>query len=266
MARPKPKHHHRAVFFPDKQELSGPNADGRGLGYVQAWHRTSWEASPFCIPNEYICGEIGRFLRLPIPPFSITYGVDDKYFFTSLNFNFDREEQLPPIEPDVTWNRLQSLCTGVLLFDILIANSDRHDANLAADSVGSPNAISVFDHDQALFGGGFPLKGIDRLNALTGRLGISNGEVTQGNRHCLLDVANSSESFGEWFKRIESIPDWFIDEVCSEAGQYGLSADEVETVQMFLKHRRNSIEQIIKDSAKQFTLITSWPWDGGLFK
>ena len=27
--------------------------------------------APYCIPNELICGELGRFLRLPAPPLGV---------------------------------------------------------------------------------------------------------------------------------------------------------------------------------------------------
>jgi hypothetical protein len=66
------KHHYRAVFYPDQLGIAAPGPDGRGLGYTQAWHRTNWSASPYCIVNEMIAAEIGYFLRLPIPPFAVT--------------------------------------------------------------------------------------------------------------------------------------------------------------------------------------------------
>lgn len=71
------KYFYRAFWKPDQLELlgtldAGLSADGRGLGYAQAWHRGKSERSPYAVPNEYICGELGRFLRLPVPPFAIT--------------------------------------------------------------------------------------------------------------------------------------------------------------------------------------------------
>ncbi|MGH7136016.1 MAG: hypothetical protein ACREHD_09765, partial [Pirellulales bacterium] len=68
--------------------------------------------------------------------------------FSSLDFNFNREK-LPPVVPDICVQRLLRDCTGVLLFDIWIANEDRHDANLLVDKVGAPGEMMVFDHDQA---------------------------------------------------------------------------------------------------------------------
>ena len=134
--------------------------------------------------------------------------------FGSLDFNFDRD-QLPPILPEPCWQHLPFECTGVLFFDILIANADRHDENLLVDNGLKPKRMIVFDHDQSLFGGGGSLRGQERLDAIMTRLGVSGGPVTSGNRHCLLDGANTREYFGEWLKRIGSLPDWFIEDVCT---------------------------------------------------
>ena len=175
MANPRPKHHFRALFF------SSPDACGRAHGSTQAWHKTAWSGSPYCIPNELISAQIGQFLKLPIPPFAITYSEDNDYYFSSLDFNFDRD-QLPPVEPDLCWEHLPRLCSGVMLFDILIANEDRHDENLVIDNVIKPSFMRVFDHDQALFGGGGNLAGTNRLTQLHDRLGVSGGVITGGNR------------------------------------------------------------------------------------
>lgn len=266
MAKPRSAHHLRAVFYPNSTAAGadGPDADGRGLGYTQAWHRTNYESSPFCVPNELVCAEIGAFLRLPIPAFAVTYAADSRYFFSSLDFNFDKDD-LPPIEADRAWAKLPDLCTGITLFDILIANSDRHDENLVVDQVMDPKAMRVFDHDQALFGGGLPLKGLERLNQLTSRLGISNGGVTGGNRHCLIDHIATTEHFGKWLTRIDSLPDWFVDDVFARAGDYGLSADERTAGRNFIKTRRNSLRDIIQAHSGEFTAVTEWPSDGRLF-
>ena len=48
--------------------------------------------------------------------------------------------------------RLPDVCTGIVLFDVLIANCDRHDDNLVVDNDIAPREIYVYDHDIALFG------------------------------------------------------------------------------------------------------------------
>ncbi len=266
MARP--KHHHRAVFFPNAAAAGaeGPDAYGQGLGSTQAWHKTNREHNPYCVTNELISAEIGSFLRLPIPPFAITYGADGTCFFSSLYFNFDRE-QLPPVDPEQAWAHLPELCAGVVVFDILIGNCDRHDENLVVDQVTGPRTMQVFDHDQALLGGGDPaLRGRDRLTALQNGMGISGGDLTKGNRHCLLDVIDSADHFDEWFRRIDALPDFLIEDSCRKARDYGLSAAEEKATREFLTWRRRQIRQIVSDHAAEFTGIKSWPSDGRLFR
>lgn len=259
------KHLIRAVFRVENGN-AGPNGVGMGFGHVEAWHKSNWESSPYCTVNEFISAEIGRFLRLPIPPFGLTCGVDGRYFFSSLNFNFGQKEQLPPILPDQTWECLPDTCTGILLFDILIANNDRHDENLVVDRVSKPTDISVFDHDQALFGGGGDLRGVNRLEQLKDHLGISGGKLSQGNRHCLLDVFDNSGFVEKWLERIESIPEWFIYDICKSCKEIGLTTSDVGTVADFLFYRSRNLQKIITINSEEFSLVKTWPWKGSLFQ
>ncbi|GAB5444845.1 MAG: hypothetical protein Fues2KO_51940 [Fuerstiella sp.] len=262
-----PKYHMLALHA-----VSGPGVDealdkeGQFLGHLGAWHKSAWAGSKYCVPNEYIAAELGRFLRLPIPGFTIAYLPTGDYVFSSLHFNFNRSEQLPPIDASATWGELPILSTGIVLFDVLIANADRHVKNLVADDPSKPRMVEVFDHDQSLFGGYDTLRGSDRLSALMNRLGISAGPVTKGNKHCFIDVMDASLFVDQWLGRIKSIPDWFIKDVCEKAGGYGLTRTEVYDVIEFLRHRRDSMESILEDGLDEFPCLDSWPWSGGLFK
>lgn len=263
----KPSYLYRAVFTKGKDQIdpsviAGPDGEGKGFGYTFALHKTKWSGSPYCLPNELISAEIGRFLRLPIPPCGITTGEGGLVLFSSLDFNFDKL-QLPQIVPDLCWAALPVLCTGIVLFDILIANSDRHDENLVVDNMANPTAIRVFDHDQALFGGNsIAVAGIERLKLLTNRLGITAGTVSRGNPHCLLSEVDTDEHFEGWIHRIDAIPDWLISDVCSEARGLGLSKEESTEAKIFLVSRRNTFREIIKLNHKSFTGIANWTSQG----
>jgi hypothetical protein len=260
---PRKKYHLRTLFHDGRD--GKVDCFGRAFGYVEAWHKRPHDASPYCIANEFICGEIGRFLQLPIPAFGITVSSESEYFFTSLNFNFGRTEEIPPIQPDLTWEHLPRLCTGVLLFDILVANCDRHDKNLAVDSVMEPKSLLVFDHDQALFGGGDPnLRGNPRLDAVENRLAVSNGTVTGGNRHCLLDQMNTALHVDEWLSRIHSLPEWLLNTICDTARTYGLSSDESKRAASFLNHRKLNIDLLLKSCYSEFSNVSDWSWKGAL--
>ncbi len=254
MSLPRPKHRYKAIFEPDHQGIKGPDEDGRGFGYTLALHKTRSDSSPYCLVNEYVASTIGQFLRLPIPPFSITYGEHGGVFFSTLDFNFDRE-QLPAIFPDLCWQYLPSICTGILLFDILIANSDRHVENLVVDNQRTPTQLRVFDHNQALLGGGNPsLCGVDLLEKLElTRLGITGGHVTKGCRHCLLDVVDTRQYFDEWIDRIDSLPRWFIRDVCQSARGLGVEHDILNRIADFLISRRNNFDGLIRQNLNEFS-------------
>jgi hypothetical protein len=252
MAKPKrPKYR---VVYQEEEQVVG-RGDGR-YGTVQTFLKACSNTSPYCVPNELICGEIGRFLRLPIPPLGIVDSTvgHPRHLFASLRF---AEEVRPGVNPERCVASLPSLCAGVLAFDILIANEDRHDENLAVDSMSKPKTLYVFDHDVALFGwdkGG----GKQRLTRLFTRLGVSGGTQTKGNRHCFLDLINSAEHLLHWVERIRTIPTWFIAEICREAVGLGIDTGEADAAIEFLKYRRNSMDTIIQKQRAQFKAIHDW--------
>lgn len=260
MAAPQPQYYYRAFFRPDGIDVFDGfdrklDDVGRGLGYAMAWHRGNWSESPFAIWNELICGEIGRFLRLPVPPFAMTQfdkEIGRGRLFSSLDFACTRAK-LPRVIPDLCVAQLEYLCAGVLAFDILIANEDRHDRNLVVDQVMQPRQMHVFDHDQALFGGCL-VRGKERLIELRDRLGITGGTITGGNRHVFIDLIKSYASLKAWCERIRAIPNWFIDSVCNEARSQGLVKDLANRAAYFLKHRRDRIYDLIESHKEEFAI------------
>ncbi len=216
--------------------------------------------APYCIPNELICGELGRFLRLPVPPVGIVSQTTGTPLFASLNFNLTGNS-LPPVNVGQCMRQLPRLSAGLLLFDIWVANCDRHPENFSVDFLASPPQMNVFDHSHALFGYA-PGAGERRLKALLDRLGISwttNNAVDSGqHRHCLLDVVNSDNEFGFWTRRIRAMPDFYIEEICRDAQPYGLTARESEEAAHFLKTRRDNLQTIIRSHQAEFTAINTW--------
>ena len=89
--------------------------------------------APYCIPNEWIAVEIGRFLGLRFrPPGSCTAAGEPVDWFASLDFNLTERRFLPSIRSAVPPS-FPALSTGLLLFDILVANCDRHRQNFSVD-------------------------------------------------------------------------------------------------------------------------------------
>ena len=59
-------------------------------------------------------------------------------------------------------------------------------------------------------------------------------------------------------KRIESTPNFYIEEVCRDALPYGMSAAEGDAAAGFLKGRRDNIRKLVNDNRAEFTAITQW--------
>lgn len=212
------------------------------------------KALKYCIPNEIICAEIGRFLGLPVPPCGLVYvpGHDPEHWFASLNFNLTATD-LPPIDPINCVKELPSLSTGVVLFDVLIGNNDRHRANLHLDTSQKPPRLTVFDHSHALFG---PTNGAGehRLAGLVGQFGIG--------AHCLLNHIPTDAHLSEWCGRIKGLPNYLIEGVCESTVPLGMiTAAEAAAANKFLIERKANIETIIKANKIQFRGIAQW----GLF-
>lgn len=219
--------------------------------------RENSDVSPYLIPNEWICANIGMFLRLPIPPFALMReGPGHKGMFASLKFGAG---DVPPndADPSICVTKMPDLCSGVLLFDILIANADRHRGNIKVDDPLNPKELDVFDHDRALFGVE-PNQGSQRLDRLTDRLGVSAGTQTGETRHCFLDELRTNKYFHKWLQRIATLPDWFLDDICRDIVGLGATREEADSALMFLKHRKRQLARIVQRHREKFTSITPW--------
>jgi hypothetical protein len=237
-----------------------------GSGVSQAW----WAAvsavvktntptdAPYCVPNELICGHLGRFLGLPIPPCGLLSRRDNptQPYFGTLNFNLDGDS-LPPVDPAECASLLPDLSAGVLVFDIWVANGDRHEANLALDISSSPPQLSVFDHSHALFGRHLG-QVQPRFDTLRDVLGIADGTDPTGNRHCLLDAVTTDVHFPKWLDRIRLVPEYVIDDACRSAIGSGIKPDEAWAGVQFLKYRQARLRDIITSHRDRFTAIRGW--------
>jgi hypothetical protein len=250
-----PRGKYRIITFTHQ---TGIGVAGSWLAWISAVAKCNGPNAPYCVPNELICAEIGRFLCLPVPPEGIIHApnVTPQDWFASLDFNLTGNA-LPPVDTAACIAHLPDLSTGLLLFDILIANCDRHRSNFAVDLLAQPAQMNVFDHSHALFGFAAG-QGQQRLQDLRDRLAVSGGSHTHGNRHCLLDVINTDQHFGKWLDRIRQLPDFLIEEVCQDAVGLGITNVEALSATDFLKHRRDHLPQIIQASRPEFQAIVQW--------
>jgi hypothetical protein len=211
----------------------------------------------YLIANEWISASIANFLGLPVPPFGLMRLNDPRTaMFASVSF----ETRIPTehSEPTILWKKHPELCTGILAFDILVGNCDRHTGNIKVNSKANPTRVHLFDHDRTLFYV-YPGKGIKRLHDLADRIGVSEGSVSHGNRHCLIDVINSADHFRFWLDRIDAMPRTFTETICWKVWGTGTTKAEIEAVVNFLDDRRRRLDELIFTHKAEFTGIKTWP-------
>ncbi len=248
-----------SLWFPYRSRRPNENSSGVNESWIircEAIGKSNQQDHPYLIANEFISARIAQYLGLPIPPFSVLRKKTRK---TAMFASYSYESDTSPsdVRPDVCINKLPSLCAGVLVFDILIGNCDRHRGNLKVDSPANPTRMYLIDHDLALFNR-VPSNGIARLNSIEGRLGISGGSVSGGNRHVFLDQRMQSGSLKDWCTRIEKIPDWFIQESCEYAKGLGPKKSELSHLEKFLLERRRTIATIVFENKSELVNITDW--------
>ncbi len=193
---------------------------------------------PNIVINELLCNLFARALFLPCPPGALLDNAGENYF-CSLNFNL-AGQALPPSPIPLVLSKCQPLCWGVLLFDALVMNTDRHGRNLAFDRTSE--RIQIFDHSRAFL----PLKAtIDTaIKDNAGKLGFSG--------HCLKQEISSMDGFDFWVARIKSMPDYIVEESVNEICEIGFPNDKKSVTIDFLKSRRNGIDSLIKNNIAEF--------------
>ena len=211
-------------------------------------------AGGYIAANEIICGEIARFLGLPVPAFGLAHpGVRGQpVFFCSVDFNFSGQH-LPPINPAAVAAALPTYTAGIVVFDSLVANTDRHAANIAFDSrLGAQPALVIYDHSHALLG---PAAGAGtlRLRNLRDRLALNLDGQSGGNRHCLADHLHDAALLGDWCDRAATIPRWWISNLVHSVP--GLTAIEADEAVDFLAHRSQNLRAIFRANLNQFPAI-----------
>ena len=223
-----------------REERKVIGTSGQQLVQIPAREKTNSQISPYCVPNEYICAEIGRYLRLPIVPGSITEerGNIPKYWYTVLDFG--EEQPLSVANPKECIDSLPELCAGIVLFDILIANGDRTVNNLFFNKNFDPPELRLFDHEAALLGATDKQAEGRLTGSLVKDLGIPD--------HCLAPLVPVQDLTGcRWMKRIADLPDYLIEETCQDAAQYGMTPEETKTVITFLLERRHNLQHLVNE-------------------
>jgi hypothetical protein len=224
-----------------------------GLGVTQSKHlhlaaigKKNDANNPYYIINEVVAAEIGRRLRIPVPPSCVVQDEEGNPFFASLNFNLTGDT-LPPIIPATFRDTFPGKCAEIVVFDSYIANPDRHPGNLSAD-YAAPARFNIFDHSHALLGSG--PAGVARLPGLVDDLGIGG--------HCLKDVISDDRQFGSMLERVEALEEYFIRDVIGDVSEYGLNQAEGDQLIAFLLARRGRVRGLMSANKASFPGIQQW--------
>lgn len=191
---------------------------------------------PYIVANELICNGIARALMLPCPPGALMQQSADVYFFT-LDFNV-AGQALPPIDASALVAAHPRLAWGVIAFDALVMNGDRHTKNIAHDL--TTGEVQIFDHSHALL----TPSGDIQQNMAARQNSLSIGG------HCLAKEINTLDGMDYWIERIKQIPDYVIDELITSACKCGIPQSEHNYLTTFIKERRNNMEQLLTQNIK----------------
>lgn len=247
---------HQVKWFNYLRRIKAPT-----VGVNPAWwlhHRSlarNTEKNKYLFANEWIAANLGWFLRLPIPPFALME-KSGRRFFASLDYG-SKEVAPSDMQPERLCECLPDEAAAIVMFDVLIANWDRHEGNLKVDDRDQPTRVEVFDHDCSLFGSQAG-RGCERLQSVTGKLGLTFGVAGTRNVHKLARFIRSSVLFEKWVGRIQSIPNAFIESVCEQAGNAGLTAEEVEVGARFLIYRKDDLRDIVAGNKPFFPKVKDW--------
>jgi hypothetical protein len=253
-----------APFYPYKTrrkyaESEGINADHSWVVRCQAFGKGASDVSPYLIANEWIASNIAQFLRLPIPPFSLQRKKTRSTVMFS-SYSFEGDSKPANSDPAVLYKKFPEICAGVVVFDILVANFDRHHRNIKVDNAANPTTLYIIDHERSLFHL-YPGRGIKQLKAVANRLGITDGTDSRNEWHCLIELLESADDISTWIGKVASLPNWFIETICNDVWKVSITAAERNAVIEWLKGRRDSLGPLILSHKDRFTSIDpkSWP-------
>lgn len=243
--------------FRSEGRAGGVNDEQTWSVRTEAVGKSQWNESPYLLANEWISANLAQFLRLPVPPFAIA-GKKSPKTRMFISYSYDGDTKPDDVDPEVFYQRFPFESTGIVMFDVLVANCDRHGGNLKVDNPSKPKAFYLIDHERALFYI-YEKEGLKRLNSRVDRLGIADGQQSDDEWHCLVELIDNVDHIETWLDRIQSIPDWFIDDICNDVWKMPITKPECDGVKAFLKGRRDNFHKLILDHKDRFLNVKDWP-------
>ncbi len=220
--------------------------------HLDGFAKLNTTQDPCCVANEYICGRLGQLMGLPIPPGAILKGPPGSGVLAWVTLTFAPGGiRLPPIDPAAVAAALPELAAEVIVFDVLIANTDRHAGNLAY--MPAEARLEVFDHSHALLGAG-PACGVAQYRAHRGAF------ATGG--HCLIPHIGDPDAIDRAAQlAMTAIRDGAVARICQEAALLGLlSTMDATVLKELIIERRGALMTLVRDNRALFTSIDPMAW------
>jgi len=189
----------------------------------------------YVVANEFICARVGLALGLPVPPGVIAQTTDGKAAYVSLRFG-KLTERPPHVMPADLVADHPRVAAGIVLFDSLILNTDRHAGNLAYSRAGNL-PVNIFDHSHALLG---PAKGDgpERVQLMQDQPGFAT---------CLTKHVVERSHFEGWLVRIEGLADELCHDIVDQAHAGGALplADDIQAAKALLINRKKKLRALL---------------------
>jgi len=210
-------------------DVDEPN-EKRNVGILAVAKRD--RESSFEVFNELVAMRLGQMIGLPIPT-GVVLEHEGNHYFCSLRIAADGNELPPANLEKFACEREEDSC-GVMVFDAWIANTDRHNENLAYDYYA--NDYSIFDHGRGILG----TSGRSHLLSNRDRLGV------RVDSDCLADHFRSFGWFSRWYDRICEIPDPAIERIVKEASTVGVENELASECVTWLLDRRRRLPELFR--------------------
>jgi hypothetical protein len=244
----------------------GVGASGTVFTDLSGYAKLPTTQAPFVVVNEFVAWRLASAAGLPVPPGALLGNHPDGVVgWVTLSYLASHSVP-PPVSPESVVKSFPELAAGVVVFDFIIANTDRHAGNLALVTgpvlaTGGPKVrerLEVFDHSHAVVNNGQHNNNQspqDYLNALKDQFVIGN--------NCLLAHLTSAEDLLAWCLRLSRLlTDEVIRETCEEAAMItsGFTPDDASVLSDFLMSRRDTAAGVLRTHAAQFPAVSAADW------
>jgi hypothetical protein len=244
MVRVRKPHIYEAVAW----KSPAPGASDTRKVDLRGFAKLNSPAGPLCVANEYTCSRLGDRMGLPVPPGAVLRTDTGEKAWVTLSFT---ASPLPPVNPRDVVALVPALAAEVVVFDILIANTDRHAGNLAF--MRADKRLEVFDHSHALMGPGAGA-GVTRYHGFAGDLGLAGNQ-------CLLPHLTDARHVMAAIEKVETnLTDQVIRRICGEAKSLGVGLSSSGPLADAIIIRRDNLRDLIQRESHQFRGIPATSW------